>query len=90
MKPRDFLNFFKTKTGKFVAFIALFAIALIIFSALHKHNPSAEDAVSVTGSHFAISASPASSIRPFYTTHTEMTCLSPPDSTWARSATPLH
>ena len=48
MKPRDFLNFFKTKSGKLVAFIALFAAALIIFSALRKHNPSAEDAVSVT------------------------------------------
>ena len=48
MKPRDFLNFFKTKTGKLVAFIALFAAALIIFSVLRKHNPSAEDAVSVT------------------------------------------
>ena len=48
MKPRDFLNFFKTKSGKLVAFAALFAAALIIFSALRKHNPSAEDAVSVT------------------------------------------
>ena len=48
MKPRDFLNFFKTKTGKLVAFIALFAAALIIFSVLRKHHPSAEDAVSVT------------------------------------------
>ena len=48
MKPRDFLNFFKTKTGRLVAFIALFAAALIIFSVVRKHNPSAEDAVSVT------------------------------------------
>ena len=48
MKPRDFLNFFKTKTGKLAAFIALFAAALIIFSVLRKHNPSVEDAVSVT------------------------------------------
>ena len=48
MKPRDFLNFFKTKTGKLVAFIALFAAALTIFSVVRKHNPSAEDAVSVT------------------------------------------
>jgi hypothetical protein len=48
MKPRDFLNFFKTKTGRLAAFIALFAAALIIFSVLRKHNPSAEDAVSVT------------------------------------------
>ena len=49
MKPRDFLNFFKTKTGKLVAFIALFAAALTIFSVLRKHTTSAEDAVSVTG-----------------------------------------
>ena len=48
MKPRDFLNFFKTKSGKLVAFAALFAAALIIFSVLRKHHPSAEDAVSVT------------------------------------------
>ena len=48
MKPRDFLNFFKTKTGKLVAFVALFATALTIFSVLRKHNPSAENAVSVT------------------------------------------
>jgi hypothetical protein len=48
MKPRDFLNFFKTKTGKLVAFIALFAIALIIFSALRKHHQSPDDAVSAT------------------------------------------
>ena len=39
MKPRDFLNFFKTKSGKLVAFAALFAAALIIFSVLRKHTP---------------------------------------------------
>ena len=48
MKPRDFLNFFKTRSGKLLAFGALFAAALIIFSVIRKHNPSAEDAVSVT------------------------------------------
>ncbi len=48
MKPRDFLNFFKTKTGKLVAFIALFAAALTILSVVRKHNPSTENAVSVT------------------------------------------
>ena len=48
MKPRDFLNFFKTKSGKLVAFGALFAAALIIFSALRKHRTSAEDAITVT------------------------------------------
>jgi len=48
MKPRNFLNFFKTKTGKIVAFFALFAAALTIFSVVRKHNPSVEDAVGVT------------------------------------------
>ena len=48
MKPRDFLNFFKTKSGKLVAFAALFAAALTIFSVIRKHHTSAEDAVSVT------------------------------------------
>ena len=43
MKPRDFLNFFKTKSGKLVAFGALFATALIIFSVVRKHHKSAED-----------------------------------------------
>jgi hypothetical protein len=48
MKPRDFLNFFKTKSGKLIAFGALFAAALIIFSVFRKHHTSAEDAISVT------------------------------------------
>jgi hypothetical protein len=48
MKPRDFLNFFKTKSGKLIAFAALFAVALTIFSTVRKHHVSDEDAVSVT------------------------------------------
>jgi hypothetical protein len=48
MKPRDFLNFFKTRSGKLVAFGTLFAAALIIFSVFRKHHTSAEDATSVT------------------------------------------
>ena len=47
MKPRDFLNFFKTKSGKLVAFAVLFAGGLIIYGALHKHNPSIEDGIAV-------------------------------------------
>jgi len=47
MKPRDFLNFFKTKSGKLVAFAALFAAGLTIFSVIRKHHTSAEDAMSV-------------------------------------------
>jgi len=47
MKPREFLNYFKTKSGRLVAFGALFAAALIIFSALRKQHTSAEDGVTV-------------------------------------------
>jgi hypothetical protein len=48
MKPRDFLNFFKTKTGKIIAFGALFAGALMIFSVIRKHHTAPEDAIAVT------------------------------------------
>ena len=48
MKPRDLLNFFKTKSGRLVAFAALFAGGLIIFSVIRKHHSSAEDAVAAT------------------------------------------
>ena len=49
MKPRDFLNFFKTKSGKLLAFGVLFAAALIIFSVIRKRHPSPDDdGVSVT------------------------------------------
>ena len=47
MKPRDFLNFFKTKSGKLVAFGAVFAALLIIFSVVRKHHPSGDDGISV-------------------------------------------
>ena len=45
MKPRDFLNFFKTKSGKMIAFGALFAAGLIIFSVIRKHRSPDDDAV---------------------------------------------
>jgi hypothetical protein len=48
MKPRDFLNFFKTRSGKFLAFGLLFAAVLIIFSVIRKHHASGEDAPGVT------------------------------------------
>jgi len=48
MKPRDFLNFFKTKSGRLVAFAVLFTAALIIFSVVRKHHASGEDSVNVT------------------------------------------
>ena len=48
MNPQNFLNFFKTRSGKLVAFGALFAGGLIIFSVLRKHHTSPEDAVATT------------------------------------------
>jgi len=48
MKPRDFLNFFKTKSGRLLTFAALFAGGLIIFSVFRKHHTPAEDAIAVT------------------------------------------
>lgn len=48
MKPRDFLNFLKTKSGKLVVFGALFAAGLVIFGVLRKQHPSTEDDVSTT------------------------------------------
>lgn len=38
MKPRDFLNFFKTKSGKLMAFGVVFAGVLIIFSTLRQRH----------------------------------------------------
>jgi len=42
MKPRDFLNFFKTKTGKLILFVAIFGGGLLIFSALRNKNTHGE------------------------------------------------
>ena len=46
MKPRDFLNFFKTRSGKLVLFAVVFGGGLIIFSALR--NKSGSDEIRVT------------------------------------------
>ena len=42
MKPRDFLNFLKTKSGKLVVFGAVFAGGLTIFSVLRQHHTPSE------------------------------------------------
>lgn len=47
MKPRDFINFFKTKTGKIVMFGALFAAILIVFSVIRKRHAPAEAGIMV-------------------------------------------
>ncbi len=38
MKPRDFLNFFKTKSGKLLLFVAIFGGGLLIFSVLRNKS----------------------------------------------------
>lgn len=43
MKPRDFLNFFKTKSGKLVLFVALFGGGLLVFSALRGKSGNNDD-----------------------------------------------
>jgi len=48
MKPREFLNQFKTKTGKIIVFGAIFAAGLVIFGVLRKHHAPAKDAIPVT------------------------------------------
>jgi len=47
MKPRDFLNFFKTKSGRLVAFAALFAGGLIIFGVIRKQHSSSDAGIPV-------------------------------------------
>lgn len=45
MNPRDFLSFFHTKSGKLLLFVVVFAGALLIFSAIRKHQPGEGDEV---------------------------------------------
>lgn len=47
MKPRDFLNFFKTRSGKLLLFVVVFGGGLLIFSALR--DKSGSDEIRVTG-----------------------------------------
>jgi hypothetical protein len=47
MKPRDFLNFLKTKSGKLVVFGTVFAAGLVIFGVIRKQHPSADDGIAV-------------------------------------------
>ena len=56
MKPRDFLNFFKTKSGRLITFAVLFAIGLVIFGVMRGRRSSAEDSITVAplGTHSAV------------------------------------
>lgn len=54
MKPRDFLNFFKTRSGKLVAFAAIFGGGLFLFSVFRDRSASGDMDVRVT--HLATNA----------------------------------
>jgi len=47
MKPREFLNFFKTRSGRLLTFAALFATGLVIYGVERKQHSSAEDSMAV-------------------------------------------
>ena len=48
MKPRDFLNFFKTGSGKLVLFAVIFGGGLLVFSVLRSRSGSCDADVHVT------------------------------------------
>ena len=43
MKPRDFLNFFKTKSGKLVLFAVVFGGGLVLFSVMRDRSRGQDD-----------------------------------------------
>jgi hypothetical protein len=86
MKPRDFLNFFKTKTGKLVVFGALFAGGLIIFSTLRQRHTNI-DIITAPLMTNSVAAQPEvvqTVIRPMQVFHP------PPSQSTPPSATPMH
>jgi hypothetical protein len=57
MKPRDFLNFFKTKSGKLIAFGVVFAGVLIVFSTIRQRHTTPDVATTALATN-AISSQP--------------------------------
>jgi hypothetical protein len=97
MKPRDFLNFFKTKTGKIIAFGALFAGALMIFSVVRKHHTAPEDAIAVTplatnnvGSKPQVVQSVVRPLQPFHPPAAKPEAASSSPTTTTAAAIPFH
>ena len=43
MKPRDFINFFKTKSGKLVVFALVFGGALVLFGVIRDRSRSQDE-----------------------------------------------
>ncbi|MGN6552730.1 MAG: TrbI/VirB10 family protein [Verrucomicrobiota bacterium] len=48
MKPRDFLNFFKSRSGKLVVFVAIFGGGLLLFSVFRSRSGSGDMDVRVS------------------------------------------
>ncbi len=87
MKPRDFLNFLKTKSGKLVVFGALFAGGLVIFSVLRQHHTPSEVAATPLATN-NVSGKPEvvqTVIRPMQVFNPPPTKSTPPPALPARS-----
>lgn len=48
MKPRDFLHFFKTRSGKLVLFAVVFGVGLFLFGVFRERSGSGDEDVHVT------------------------------------------
>ncbi len=87
MKPRDFLNFLKTKSGKLVVFGALFAGGLTIFSVIRQHHTPSEVAATPLATN-NVSGKPEvvqTVIRPMQVFNPPPTKSTPPPALPARS-----
>lgn len=58
MKPRDFLNFFKTRSGKLVLFVVVFGGGLLLFSTFRQRSSSDDMDVRATRSQTNITDKP--------------------------------
>lgn len=97
MKPRDFLNFFKTKSGKLVLFVALFGGGLLVFSVLRGNSGSNDDMdVRVSGSQTNMTDKPqvvqtvVRPMQPFYPPPTKPEPLPTPQTNAVPKVLPEH
>jgi hypothetical protein len=91
MKPRDFLNFLKTKSGKLVVFGALFAGGLTIFSVIRQHHTASEVAATPLATN-SVSGKPEvvqTVVRPMQVFNPPPPKTTPPSASPARSTSAL-
>jgi hypothetical protein len=91
MKPRDFLNFLKTKTGKLVVFGAVFAGGLTIFSVLRQHHTPSDVAATPLATN-SVSDQPEvvqTVVRPMQVFNPPPPKTTPPSASPARSTSAL-